>query len=65
MSTYDLAKLCVFGLIALLGLVMVAIPKPCTKKEFRDDAEMVAKTRKSGFVTLICGIILVVLNVVI
>ena len=63
MSLYGLVKLCVFGLMALLGLVMVIAPKPCTKKELREDPEQVGKVRKSGVIIMICGVLLIVLNV--
>ena len=62
---YDMIKI-VFALIALgCGIYMVICPKLATKKEMRDDPEVVAKTRKSGIIITVCGILLVVLNVVI
>lgn len=65
MSTYDLARLAVFGLMFILGLVMTVIPKQCTKKEFRDDPSQVAKIRKNGIGIMICGVLLIVVNILV
>ena len=65
MSAYDLAKIFVFGLMFLMGLIMVIAPKPCTKKELRDDPEQVKKVRTSGIIMMVCGALLIVMNLLI
>lgn len=64
MSLYDLAKIILFGIIVILGLVMVVSPKACTKKELRENVEEVSKIRKAGFFEMACGIILIIITVV-
>ena len=64
MSAYDLAKVVVFSILIILGLVMVIAPKACTKKENRDNPEEVSRVRKAGFFEIGCGVILIVLNFV-
>ena len=57
---YEMMEM-VFGLLALgLGIYMAVAPKSATKKEMRDDPAAVAKTRKSGIIVTICGLLLVV-----
>lgn len=52
-----------FGLAMLaLGLVMVIIPKQCTKEEFRDKPEIVKKTRRSGIILMCCGVVVEILS---
>ena len=62
MSAYELAKMACFGLMFVLGLIMVIIPKQCTRKDMHEDSNQVAKTRTSGIVIMICGALLIVLN---
>lgn len=64
MSAYDLAKVVVFSILIILGLVMVIAPKACTKKENRDNPEEVSRVRKAGFFEIGCSVILIVLNFV-
>ena len=63
MSLYGIAKFVVFGIMFLMGLIMVIFPKPCTKKELRDDPAQVSKVRSSGVVFMICGALLIALNI--
>ena len=61
MSTYDLVELGLAVAVFVLGLIMVICPKACTKKEQREDAEAVAKVRKSGILEMVVGVLLLVL----
>lgn len=42
----------------VLGLVMIIIPDRCTKEEFRENPDMVKKTRRSGIILMCCGLVL-------
>lgn len=54
---YEMIKYVLAIMMLGLGLFMIICPKLATKKELRDDPNMVAKNRKSGIVITICGII--------
>ena len=60
---YDMIPLFCGGVIFVLGLLMVAMPKQMTKKEMRDDPAIVEKTRKSGIIELVCGVLIVVIGI--
>ncbi|MBP3921051.1 MAG: hypothetical protein J6D28_05755 [Bacilli bacterium] len=54
-----------FGtIIFLLGIFMVASPKKSTKEELRNDEKMVSKTRKNGFIVIICGLVILVMSII-
>ncbi|MED9903526.1 MAG: hypothetical protein UFG06_05010 [Lachnospiraceae bacterium] len=59
---YDYLPYILGGLMALLGLYMVLCPAKATKKELRDSAADVNKTKKSGFVVIGCGVVLVIIG---
>ena len=54
---YDMIPLFCGGIIFVLGLLMVAMPKQMTKKEMRDDPAVVEKTRKS-----VCGVLIILIR---
>lgn len=61
---YELVTYFVYGAMVLFGLIMAVAPKTCTKKDFREDNQIVEKTRKSGIGMIICGIALLLLNLI-
>ena len=65
MITYEFAKMVAFVLMIIIGLAMVIMPKQCTQKEYREDPYHVAKIRRSGFVTMGCGVVMIILNILI
>ncbi len=62
---YDRFQLILSGVMVLFGIFMIAFPKQATKKQFRDDPEKVAKVRFAGVVWIICGAVLLILDLVI
>ena len=46
----------------MTGLLMIAVPRACTKKEMRGDAKAEEKTRAMGKWILIAGIIWVIVE---
>lgn len=48
----------------LIAIFMIANPKASTKAEFRNDANMVSKTRRNGIFMLVFGIIMLILGLV-
>lgn len=59
---YELFGLFLGVVMFCLGLFMAVCSKAATKKEFRDDISKVSKTRTSGIVIMICGILLIILR---
>ena len=59
---YDMIPLFGGGIIFVLGLLMVAMPKQMTKKEMRDDPAVVEKTRKSGMIEIVCGVLIILIR---
>lgn len=59
---YDYITVILGAVCVILGIAMVISPKACTKKEFREDPDRVAKTRKSGVVEIFCGIAIIVMG---
>ncbi len=53
---YEILKLGLAVVVAVLGLFMAIFPKLSTKKEKRDDKKAVSTVRTSGIVLTICGI---------
>lgn len=58
---YEIAKIVLAALIFGLGAFMFFCPKLATKKELREDPEAISKTRRSGIMEMIIGIIFAVL----
>jgi len=50
--------------LIVLSLYCISNPKAATKKEFREDAEKVKKTRKSGFALAGLGAVLIITSIV-
>ncbi|MBQ1328678.1 MAG: hypothetical protein IIY49_11665 [Eubacterium sp.] len=59
---YEMFTYFVNGAMVLFGLIMAVAPKTCTKKDFREDNQIVEKTRKSGIGMIICGIALLLIH---
>lgn len=59
---YDWFQIILSGVMVLFGIFMIAFPKQATKKQFRDDPEKVSKVRIAGIVWIICGAVLLVLD---
>ena len=51
------------SIICLLGLFMTICPKLSVKKELRDDAKAVSGMRIRGIVVLVCGVLVIVINI--
>lgn len=60
---YDLMPIIFGGLMILLGLYMTINPKNATKKELRNDDNVVKKTKKNGFIEILCGIVVIILGI--
>ena len=61
---YDYIPLFFGGMMFVLGLVMAISPKSSTKKEFQNDENMLAKTKRNGFIVIACGIIVIVVGII-
>lgn len=59
---YELIPILLGVIIVILGLIMAILPRLSTKKDRRDDPKAVAKTRTSGVVMIILGILVVILR---
>lgn len=57
---YDMMPYIFAGFFAIYGILMIACPKVMIKKEFRDDQEKLAKTRKSGIGVIFCAFVLLI-----
>ncbi|MDE7436073.1 MAG: hypothetical protein K2N01_09705 [Lachnospiraceae bacterium] len=60
---YDIISYVLSGILVLLGLVMVVLPKQSTKKELQDSEEALKKTRRTGVIVAILGIILLLIDI--
>ncbi len=58
---YDIIPVILGALIAIMGILMIACPKIMVKKEFRENTEQLAKTKKNGIFEIICGIALIII----
>lgn len=58
---YDKIELFLIAVVAVTGLFMAICPKLATKKDMRENAAAVSKTRKGGILLAIVGIIVFVL----
>jgi uncharacterized membrane protein HdeD (DUF308 family) len=61
---YDFIPFILGGMMFVLGLIMAINPKASTKKEFQNDENMIAKTKKNGFVVIACGIIFILIGII-
>lgn len=61
---YDLIPFFFGGIIFILGLVMVINPKGSTKKEFQNDENKIAATKKNGFIVVACSVILLIIGII-
>ena len=61
---YNIIPLICGGLMIILGLFMAINPVISTKRELRDDAKVVGKTRRSGFIMVVCGFICIILGII-
>ena len=59
---YELIPILLGIIIIILGLIMAILPRISTKKDRRDDPKAISKTRMSGVVMVILGILVVVLR---
>ena len=59
---YELIPILLGIIIVILGLIMAILPRISTKKDRRDDPKAVAKTRMSGFIMIVLGIVVVILR---
>ena len=59
---YELIPILLGVIIVILGLIMAILPRISTKKDRRDDPKAVAKTRMSGFIMIVLGILVVILR---
>lgn len=50
------------GLLFIMGLILIILPKLCTKKELQDVPQQVQNTRKMGFVYIAFGAFLLVIK---
>lgn len=55
---YEYAFYGMSALLLIMGVVLVAVPKICTKKEYQDVPEQVQNTRKMGYLYIAFGILL-------
>lgn len=62
---YDMMQYILCAVMILFGIFMIAFPKQSTKKQFRDDPQKVGKVRKAGIVWVVCGVALLILELVI
>lgn len=60
---YDIIPYILSGVLILLGLIMVVLPKQSTKKELRDSEEALKKTRRSGIIVVVLGIVLLLIDI--
>ncbi len=59
---YEILPYILSGCFVLLGLFMAAMPKQATRKSLRDSEDVVKKTRRNGFIVIVCGIILLLID---
>lgn len=60
---YDIISYVLSGILVLLGVVMIVLPKQSTKKELQDSEEALKKTRRTGVIVAILGIILLLIDI--
>ena len=60
---YEYIPFIIAGVMFLLSVFMIIKPELATKKQFRDNDEIVKKTRKNGFIVLVCAIVLCIIGI--
>ena len=61
---YEIMPIVFGGLMILLGIFMVTNPVKATKKELRKDEFAVKKVKRNGFIEIICGIVVIILQLI-
>ncbi len=56
---YDLIPIICGVFFIIYGLVMIISPKTMVKKAYKNDADMIAKTKKNGIFVMIGGILVI------
>lgn len=59
---YEILPYILSGCFVLLGLFMAIMPKQATRKNQRESEDVVKKTRRNGFIVIVCGIILLLID---
>lgn len=59
---YEYAFYGMSALLLIIGVVLIAVPKICTKKEYQDVPEQVQNTRKMGYLYIAFGILLLIVK---
>ncbi len=61
---YDLIPVFCGAFFVVYGVLMMVCPKVILKKEFRDDADKISKTKKNGIIVIVCGMVVMALQLV-
>lgn len=59
---YEYAFYGMSALLLIMGVVLIAVPKICTKKEYQDVPEQVQNTRKMGYFYIAFGVLLLIVK---
>lgn len=59
---YEYAFYGMSALLLIIGVILIAVPKICTKKEYQDIPEQVQNTRKMGFFYIAFGVFLLIIK---
>ncbi len=59
---YEYAFYGMSALLLIIGVILIAVPKICTKKEYQDIPEQVKNTRKMGFFYIAFGVFLLIIK---
>ncbi|MCL2280772.1 hypothetical protein FWC31_02705 [Candidatus Saccharibacteria bacterium] len=59
-TAWDMVQIVSAVIVMVCGLIMIIWPKSSTKKTNRDSEQMVKKTRKSGIILTIAGVLLLI-----
>ena len=59
---YELIPILLCIIVVIIGIIMAILPRISTRKDRRDDPKAVAKTRFSGFIMIVLGILLVIMR---
>lgn len=59
---YEYAFYGMSALLLIIGVILIAVPKICTKKEYQDIPEQVQNTRKMGFFYITFGVFLLIIK---
>lgn len=58
---YEIFEIVLAVLIIGIGVLMVAFPKACVKKEMKDNPEQLERARKNGYIEIVVGVVLLLL----